>query len=118
VALAAVGLAAVTAATKVATGWWAAGRAGIGRAGRLRAGTVLIAHGEFSIVIAGLAVAAGLHARLGPLAATYVLLLAVLGPLITRAADSLAAILRPSAPPAAQPQRSPVAGADGRIRPD
>jgi CPA2 family monovalent cation:H+ antiporter-2 len=118
VALPALALAVVTLLTKVAAGWWAARRADIGLRGRLRAGTVLIAHGEFSIVIAGLAVAAGLHARLGPLAATYVLLLAVLGPLITRAADQLAAILRPSAPPAAQPQRSPVAGADGRVRPD
>jgi monovalent cation:H+ antiporter-2, CPA2 family len=118
VALPALALAVVTLLTKVAAGWWAARRAGIGLRGRLRAGTVLIARGEFSIVIAGLAVAAGLHARLGPLAATYVLLLAVLGPLITRAADPLAAILRPSAPPAAQPQRSPVAGADGRVRPD
>jgi monovalent cation:H+ antiporter-2, CPA2 family len=124
VALPALALAVVTLLTKVATGWWASRRAGIGLRGRLRAGTVLIAHGEFSIVIAGLAAAAGLHARLGPLAATYVLLLAVLGPLITRAAEPLAAILRPSAPPAAQPQpdsassRSPVAGADGRVRPD
>ena len=124
VALPALALAVVTLLTKVAAGWWAARRAGIGLRGRLRAGTVLIAHGEFSIVIAGLAVAAGLHARLGPLAATYVLLLAVLGPLITRAADPLAAILRPSAPPAAERRTdnasspSPVAGADGRVRPD
>jgi CPA2 family monovalent cation:H+ antiporter-2 len=124
VALPALALAVVTLLTKTAAGWWAAGRAGIGLRGRLRAGTVLIARGEFSIVIAGLAVAAGLHARLGPLAATYVLLLAVLGPLITRAADPLAAFLRPSAPPTAQRQPdnasspSPVAGADGRVRPD
>jgi CPA2 family monovalent cation:H+ antiporter-2 len=108
-------LAVMTLLTKIVTGWWAARRAGIGPAGRLRAGTVLVARGEFSIVIAGLAVAAGLQARLGPLATTYVLALAVLGPLVTRAADPLAAILRrpdrPSedhaaSPPAAQSARS------------
>ena len=41
------------------TGIWAAKRAGIARPGRFRAGAALIARGEFSIVIAGLAVASG-----------------------------------------------------------
>lgn len=44
----------------------------------------LVARGEFSIVIAGLG--AGLDPRLGPLSAAYVLLLAVIGPILTRAA--------------------------------
>ncbi|KPM54971.1 potassium transporter [Frankia sp. R43] len=70
--------------TKVATGWWAARRAGIASMGRYRAGAALVARGEFSIVIAGLAVAAGVNAKLGPLAACYVLLMAVLGPLAAR----------------------------------
>ena len=52
-------LAIVTAATKMLTGIWAAKRAGIGVPGRFRAGAALIARGEFSIVIAGLAVASG-----------------------------------------------------------
>ena len=39
---------------RCATGWYAAGRAGVGPKGRLRAGTVMIARGEFSIVIAAL----------------------------------------------------------------
>src|SRR6266536_1468180 len=100
VALPALALAVVTVLTKLATGWWAGRRAGIGPAGRVRAGTVLVARGEFSIVIAGLAVAAGVQARLGPLATAYVLTLAVLGPLLTRAADPLAATLaRPARPP-------------------
>jgi CPA2 family monovalent cation:H+ antiporter-2 len=112
VALPALGLAVVTAATKVATGWWAAGRAGIGRAGRLRAGTVLVARGEFSIVIAGLAVAAGLQSRVGPLATAYVLALAVLGPLLARAADPLATHLARRAPLPQWPTRT--AGRPGR----
>jgi CPA2 family monovalent cation:H+ antiporter-2 len=100
VVLPALVLAVVTALSKVAAGWWAARRAGIGLAGRLRAGTVLVARGEFSIVIAGLAVAAGVQAGLGPLATAYVLAMAVLGPLLTRAADPLAAVLRrPPRPP-------------------
>lgn len=75
-------LATVTAATKVPVGWYAASRDGAGRRGRLRAGTALIARGEFSIVI--IALAGTQNDRLGPLAAAYVLLLAVAGPLITR----------------------------------
>ena len=43
----------------------------------------LVARGEFSIVIAGLG--AGLEPQLGPLSAAYVLLLAVLGPILMRA---------------------------------
>ncbi len=86
-------LAVVTAATKVSTGWWAARRAGIARPGRVRAGTALIARGEFSIVIAGLGVGAGIEPQLGPVAAAYVLVLAVAGPVVTRYADRLAAAL-------------------------
>ena len=40
-----------------------------GRKPRLRAGMALVAHGEFSIVIAGLG--AGLEPHLGPLSAAY-----------------------------------------------
>jgi CPA2 family monovalent cation:H+ antiporter-2 len=77
-------LAAVTALTKVLTGYWAAGRAVADRQARLRAGMALVARGEFSIVIAGLG--AGLEPQLGPLSEAYVLLLAVLGPILTKAA--------------------------------
>jgi CPA2 family monovalent cation:H+ antiporter-2 len=84
VLLPAVVLALVTGATKVMVGWWAAGRAGVGKHGRWRAGTMLIARGEFSIVIAGLGVAAGVESQLGPLAAAYVLMMAVLGSLLVR----------------------------------
>ena len=83
VLLLAIGLAVVTAITKILTGYWAARRAGVNRAGCLRAGMVLVARGEFSIVIAGLG--AGLEPQLGPLAATYVLLLAVLALILSRA---------------------------------
>jgi CPA2 family monovalent cation:H+ antiporter-2 len=86
----ALALAVVTAATKMATGWWSARQSGISLPGRIRAGTTLIARGEFSIVIAGIAVAEGIEADLGPLAAAYVLTLAIAGPLLARAADPIA----------------------------
>ncbi|CAN5717791.1 hypothetical protein BH24ACT3_BH24ACT3_08050 [soil metagenome] len=85
----AIALAVVTAVTKIVAAWWAAARAGIGILGRLRAGTVFASRGEFSIVIAGLGVAAGVEPELGPLAATYVLILAVAGPVLTRYSDPL-----------------------------
>src|SRR5699024_3443897 len=57
VVLPAIILAAITTLTKIGTGWWAAARQNLGRLGRARAGAALVARGEFSIVIAGLAVA-------------------------------------------------------------
>jgi monovalent cation:H+ antiporter-2, CPA2 family len=80
-------LAVVTAVTKFGAGWWAGARAGIGIRGRARAGTTLIARGEFSIAIAGVAVAAGLEPELGPLSVAYVLILAVAGPILARFTD-------------------------------
>lgn len=91
-------LAVTTAATKILTGVWAAKRQGIGRAGRLRAGAALVARGEFSIVIAGLAVAAGaVDDQLAALATAYVLLMAVLGPVAARVVEPVAQAFRGAA---------------------
>jgi CPA2 family monovalent cation:H+ antiporter-2 len=97
-------LAVVTAATKMATGIWAAKRAGIARRGRFRAGAALIARGEFSIVIAGLAVASGVVPdELAALATAYVLLMAILGPLASRYVEPLLeSVTRRPAPAPAQ----------------
>ncbi|MFF0546321.1 cation:proton antiporter [Nocardia thailandica] len=87
-------LAVVTTATKVATGWWAAKRAGASPLGRARAGTALVARGEFSIVIAGLAVAAGaVPNEFAALATTYVLIMAVLGPIAARVVEPVMRVL-------------------------
>jgi CPA2 family monovalent cation:H+ antiporter-2 len=96
-------LALATAATKVVTGWWAAARAGVAVPGRARAGAALIARGEFSIVIAGLAVTAGaVNSELAALATAYVLLMAVLGPLAARFVEpAVKAVRRPGARKAA-----------------
>ncbi|WP_432520775.1 cation:proton antiporter [Kineococcus sp. SYSU DK006] len=87
VLLPALALVVVGVATKLVTGWFAAKRAGIALPGRVRAGAALIPRGEFSIVIAGLATAAGVDGRLAALAAAYVLAMAVLGPVLARFAD-------------------------------
>jgi monovalent cation:H+ antiporter-2, CPA2 family len=87
----AIALAVVTIATKFATGWWAAGRSGSAFTGKLRAGLVLLPRGEFSIVIAGLGVTAGLDPALGSVAAAYVLILAAIGPLAPRLAGPIVA---------------------------
>ncbi len=89
-------LAGVTIVTKTATGWWAAARDGVGRRGRWRAGATLIAHGEFSIIIAELGLAAGVDDRLPVLAAAYVLVLAVVGPIAARVVEPLLDRLAPS----------------------
>jgi CPA2 family monovalent cation:H+ antiporter-2 len=90
-------LAAVTAVTKVGTGMFAASRDGVGSRGRARAGAALIARGEFSIVIAELAVSAG-YTEIGPLAAAYVVILGISGPLLAKYADRLAATRPDPAP--------------------
>lgn len=77
-------LATVTAITKVATGVYAARRDGVARPGQLRAGTALIARGEFSLVIIGLAGTS--VAAIGSLATPYVFILATVGPLLARLA--------------------------------
>jgi CPA2 family monovalent cation:H+ antiporter-2 len=82
-------IALVTAAAKFLTGSLSARRRGLGRVEGLRMGAALTARGEFSIALAGLGVAARLEPDLGPTAATYVLLLAVAGPLATKVVDVL-----------------------------
>ncbi|MFJ4210335.1 cation:proton antiporter [Paenarthrobacter sp. NPDC089675] len=95
-------LAILTAITKILTGYWAAKRAGIAVPGRFRAGAALIARGEFSIVIAGLAVASGVVPHeLAALATAYVLIMAIMGPLAARFVEPVVKALRrsPKAPP-------------------
>lgn len=79
-------LAVVTAATKLGTG--AAGLAMdrvVGRQ-RLHAGAALIARGEFSLAIAGIAVAASVEPSPAPLIVAYVVMLAVAGPIVAHIA--------------------------------
>ncbi len=75
-------LAVVTAATKVCTGIFAARRDGVARRGQLRAGTALVARGEFSLIIIGLAGVA--IPAVAALATAYVFVMAILGPVLAR----------------------------------
>ncbi|WP_112242633.1 cation:proton antiporter [Kribbella monticola] len=107
----ALALAVFTALTKIATGWYAARKAGVKPAGRWRAGGTLVARGEFSIVIAGLAV--GVEPRLGPLATAYVLILVILGPITARYTEPAVRKLKsfrtpPADPPAAERLDAPA----------
>lgn len=82
-----VALAVVTIATKGLVAWVGGARVGIGPRSRWRAAAVLGARGEFSIIIAGLGIAAGGSSRLSAIAAGYVLLTATLGPILALAVD-------------------------------
>jgi CPA2 family monovalent cation:H+ antiporter-2 len=84
----AVALAAVALPAKLVVGRVSAARLGVGRAGQLRAGTALMARGEFSIVIASLGASLDDGAHLGALAAAFVLLSALAGPLAARFVDA------------------------------
>jgi monovalent cation:H+ antiporter-2, CPA2 family len=84
----------VTSATKIATGYVAARRDRVKRRGRWRAGVALVPRGEFSVVIATLAVTAGVEPKIGPLTACYVLLTIAVAAAIQKLPDRLA----PSAP--------------------
>ncbi len=81
-------LAVITMGTKLITGYYAARKGGIAEAGRWRAGFALLPRGEFSIVIAGLAVASGVDRSLAALATAYVLITIVVGPLLARLPDA------------------------------
>lgn len=78
----AIALAVVSSVTKVATGVFAARREGVARRGQWRAGTTLIARAEFSLIIIGL-VGSSIP-RLEPLAMSYVFVVAIAGPVLTR----------------------------------
>jgi CPA2 family monovalent cation:H+ antiporter-2 len=56
-------------------------------------GLTVLTRGEFSLVLAAMAVAAGLDSRVAPFVAGYVLLLAVVGPLAVLRSDRLTWLL-------------------------
>lgn len=56
--------------------------------------TTLVARGEFALILAAMAAGAGLDGRLAPFIAGYVLVLAVLGPIVAARAHLLAGALR------------------------
>ena len=94
VILPALGLSLVTTLTKFISGWWSAHRSGAGKAACIRAGSILVTHGEFSILIAGIGMAAGLESQLGAFAAVYVLFLSFLGPVMAQIVKPLSIVYK------------------------
>ncbi len=86
--LPAAALAAITMATKFLTGYLAARKNDIGIPGRWRSGLALTPRGEFSIIIAGLAISANLNSSIVPFAATYMLMTVIAGPVLARLPDT------------------------------
>jgi CPA2 family monovalent cation:H+ antiporter-2 len=77
-------LALVSAASKYGSGYIAAKKNGFTVKGRRRAGVTLIARGELSVVLAGIAIAGGINADIGPVTILFVLILAIGGSVATR----------------------------------
>ncbi len=63
---------------------------GLGPRAAANAGLTLLGRGEFSLILATFAAAAGLDPRVGPFVALYVLVLAVVGPLLASRSQVLA----------------------------
>lgn len=87
--LRALALAALAIAAKLAAGWWIGRADGLSRRASFSLGVMLVPRGEFSIVLAGLAGAAG-YEQAPPLIALVVLILAITGTVATRHAPAVA----------------------------
>jgi len=95
----------------VTAGVTAAKLQGYSRNAAANIGLTILSRGEFSLILATLATSAGLDARIGPFVALYVLVLAVLGPLLA-ARSQLFARLLPARlfPPAVEPRPITIPG--------
>lgn len=85
----ALGAALMTLVGNLGAGILAGKSAGLSSRASLNIGLTIVSRGEFSIIMADLAKAANLLPALQPFAALYVLILAVLGPLLTRESDRI-----------------------------
>ncbi|ODA43054.1 cation:proton antiporter [Desulfosporosinus sp. BG] len=79
----------------IVSGVWAGRKASLSYRASLNIGLTIISRGEFSIILATLAKAGGLMTSLQPFAALYVLILAILGPLLTKESRWVYNRLRP-----------------------
>ena len=94
----------------------AARMSGFGRGPAANIGLTILGRGEFSLILATLAVEAGLDARIGPFVGFYVLILALVAPILasrSQSAEPVApgAVLRATgAPPRPRDGRAPCRG--------
>jgi CPA2 family monovalent cation:H+ antiporter-2 len=87
------GAVALTLIGNVAAGMLAGRSAGLSPTASANVGLTVVSRGEFSIVVASLGAAGGLMQVLQPFAALYVLILAILGPLLTRQSHAISRTL-------------------------
>ena len=88
-----VGAVVVTIFGNILAGILAGKSAGYDNSSSLNVGMTVVSRGEFSIIMANVAKAGGLLPVLQPFAALYVLILAVLGPLLTKESDRIYELL-------------------------
>jgi K+:H+ antiporter subunit KhtU len=82
---------------------------GFGREAAANVGLTILGRGEFSLILATLAAAAGLDSRLGPFIGLYVLALALIGPLLASRSTDLASLLPGTLFPRGDEAERPVA---------
>ena len=75
------------------TGIIAARVEGLDKVAASNVGLTILGRGEFSLILATLGVTAGLDERLGPFVALYVLVLAILGPVLAARSETFARFL-------------------------
>jgi monovalent cation:H+ antiporter-2, CPA2 family len=83
----------VTLAGNITAGLLTARWFGLNQRAAANIGLTILGRGEFSLILVTLAIAAGLDARIGPFVALYVLVLAVLSPLLAARSRYLARLL-------------------------
>jgi monovalent cation:H+ antiporter-2, CPA2 family len=79
----------------------------------LNVGLTIVSRGEFSIIMANVAKAGGLLPVLQPFSALYVLILAILGPLLTKESERISASLRLGLPRRRREKESLEEGDEG-----
>ncbi|MDR0139722.1 cation:proton antiporter [Metabacillus idriensis] len=85
----ALGAVVLTIIGNITAGMIAGRRAGLSHKGSLNIGLTIVSRGEFSIIMANLGIAGGLMPILKPFSALYVLILAILGPLLTKESKAI-----------------------------
>jgi monovalent cation:H+ antiporter-2, CPA2 family len=68
-------------------------RAGLSKKASTNIGLTIVSRGEFSIIVANIGIAGGLTPVLQPFSALYVLILAILGPLLTKESKNIYLLL-------------------------
>ncbi|MBE1492795.1 cation:proton antiporter domain-containing protein [Plantactinospora soyae] len=83
----------ITIVVNIASGLVTGSLFGFNQRGASNVGLTVLGRGEFSLILASLALAAGLNPRIGPFVALYVLILAVLSPMFAAQSRYLARVI-------------------------